>query len=288
MIAESELERQSHTKGWASLGGVLAALGGLAGVVGVFLPWALARVTFRGGNPFAELAPELEGLPSFSLPAFVGRAETVTAPGTSDLAGQVAALLGLAAVVVAVFMILAPSTLRRRWGIGLAVLGSLITLLVVMGFVGVERIARAEFIGAAKEQAESLLAAAGPLGSILSEPLNQVIDALGDLFQLDARLGVGLYVSGAGGILASVGGLLALVDPGGRGLRGALADWEAGDRAELHRVLSGSPEARAASIEELRASPDRRWMADLLVDLEKDHKARGQILEVLDALDRGR
>jgi hypothetical protein len=165
----------------ASVASGLAALGGVAAVVGAFLLWAELRV--GGGQEF------------FGTPG-----QTVGAAGTGHWTGILALMGGVAAFLGAVGAVAftdAPS--RRRAAAVAAIAGLVVVVAAALGWWQREEIA----VGGVPGGREALAFAR----EFVREFRREGIDVGAEIPTVVA--GAGLWVSGAGGFLAAAGGMIS-------------------------------------------------------------------------------
>lgn len=188
-----------------SAGAIVAIVGGVMLAIGSFLTWATVSVdTTALINKLAEtlgLPPEqLQGLPTDSLSSSVS--------GWDGSDGKITLVVGVI-IIVAAIVIFAKPRLRVAMGAVVIVAG------LVGGGVAAYDASRVKDVANDAEAAAVEAAGSELEGSGLS---------VGDIFEgaFDVTAGVGLWVCIAGGVIALVGGVLALrerrdVSPGAMG-----------------------------------------------------------------------
>lgn len=283
------MEGPSARTGTVSIAGIVALAGAIAAVVGIFLDWVtVTSVSFEGplvGEPFVGVADllDLSGVPTGDIDAsFAGRA---------DWTGLVAGLAGLAAAVAALLVALMPDARSRRPVAVVTTAGGVAALAMAMQAYGdLDRIAEAELIGPAAQQARDLIP--GPVLIYLGGLIDQVVEQLKGMMSVAADPATGLYVTGAGGLIAALGGAgafwRAVVPEAGRPrIRGplgrAVARLDPDDRAELLRVLTAPDETRSEALRGFYGRPGKGSWAPILTELQGDDRARRAIVAALRA-----
>ena len=176
-----------------SAGAIVAIVGGIMLAIGSFLTWATVSVdTTALINKLAEtlgLPPEqLQGLPADSFSSSVS--------GWDGSDGKITLVVGVI-IIVAAIVIFARPRLRVAMGAVVIVAG------LVGGGVAAYDASRVKDVANDAEAAAVAAAGSELEGSGLS---------VGDIFEgaFDVTAGVGLWVCIAGGVIALVGGVLAL------------------------------------------------------------------------------
>jgi hypothetical protein len=161
---------------------IVAGIGGLVALIGVFLNWATLTSSLEGGQ--------------FAGQQFGPASQSVGATGISHWTGIIALVAALAAIAAAVGMVLLqdPST-RRTAGMAAMAGGAVALLMAILGVVMSESIALADVPG----------------GRQALDFARQFAEQLGvQGFGIDTGPGLGVFVTAIGGVVAAVGGFMAL------------------------------------------------------------------------------
>lgn len=258
---------------WGWVGNGLALVGGIAAVVGVLLPWGTGTARFVGGELFGyQLPPPLAGVAGAAP-------RSLSFTGTSDWTGFLAMGAGLCLAAAVLVGAMAPNG-RGWWPVVAGIAGALAVAAAVQAAIDMDRIARDAFLAPVYQEADRL---GGFLG-LVPGLLDRLIEEFGNLFEFDARPGIGLVVTGVGGVLAVAS--VATGQLGGRPrharLQHVLARWTPDARADLQAALQSQPEVRREMVARFRDRPDRRGLAELLDELERDDAARTAIERALE------
>jgi hypothetical protein len=164
------------------LAAIVAGVGGLAALIGVFLNWATLTSSLEGG----ELAGQQFGP--------ISRSEG--AAGLGHWTGILALVAALVVIAAAVALVVLQDPATRRIAALAALGGGAVALLMaILGVVMSESIALADVPG----------------GRQAIDFARQFAEQLGvQGFRIDTGPGLGVFVTALGGALAAVGGFLAL------------------------------------------------------------------------------
>jgi hypothetical protein len=168
------------------VGSILLAIGGVVLAVGSILTWAKASIDL------SALAKALGVDPS--LLSGAGTETSRSFAGTSIIDGKIVLACGIVAIVVAV-----AATMRRELWKTLGIL-AIVAGLVGGGLALWDISTKEDVVSDAKDAAAPSLAAVGIDASVLD-----------DVF--DVSLGIGIFLSVAGGIVVLVGGLFLISKP---------------------------------------------------------------------------
>jgi hypothetical protein len=261
-------------------GAGLAVAGGTLAVFGVLLPWGQALATFEGGALFGE------PIPAYLSSVIPAEAYSFSFTGSSQWIGWVAGAGGVAALGMA-GVALFGSGRSRRWTAFAFVGGAVAVAAAVQGAMDTEGLARTALMAPVRDEIAGfgLGIGLGPLAGLV----DRVLEEIAKLFAVDAQPGLGLAVTGVGGLLALSGGAVGLT--GGRPtratrVRAALGRFTPETRRELLVALSAEPEARALLASQARGDPERRWLAELLDGVAEDERSRASITAALRELER--
>jgi hypothetical protein len=184
---------QPHTEpttAWSApppVAAIVAGIGGLSALIGVFLDWATITTSFEGGQFAGQ-----------QLPAFT---ESVgTAQGLDHWTGIVALVASVVAVAGAIGSVVVQDSGTRRIAVMAAIGGGLVALLTaIVGMVVSESIAVSTFPG----------------GSQALEFARQFAEQLGGQgFRIHTGPSLGVFVTALGGAAAAGGGFMALRQAG--------------------------------------------------------------------------
>jgi uncharacterized membrane protein len=182
------MEQQPHTEPTTPsrvsppAGAIVAGIGGLLTLVGVFLHWARLTSTLEGGQ--------------FAGQQFGPASQSVGATGISHWTGILALVAGLVAVAAAIAIVVLqdPGT-RRMAAMAAAGGGTLALLMAILGIVMSESIALGDVPG----------------GKQALDFARQFAEQLGvEGFGIDTGPAMGVFVTAMGGALAAGGGFMAL------------------------------------------------------------------------------
>jgi hypothetical protein len=163
-------------------GAIVAGIGGLVALIGVFLHWAKLTSSLEGGQ--------------FEGQQFGAATQSVGAAGTSHWTGILALVAALVAVAAAVAIVVLQDPGTRRMAAMAAVGGGAVALLMaVLGIVMSETIAVGDVPG----------------GRQALDFARQFAQQLGvEGFGIDTGPAIGVFLTAAGGAVAAVGGFMAL------------------------------------------------------------------------------
>jgi hypothetical protein len=163
-------------------GAIVAGIGGLVALIGVFLPWANVTTAFEGGQLGGQ--------------QFGGASQSVGATGISHWTGILALIAALVTLAVAVGVVVLQDPGTRRTAAIVAVGGGGAAL--VMAILGVV-------------MSESIAVGSAPGGREALDFARQFADQLGlEGFRVDTGPAIGVFVTALGGAVAVAGGFLAL------------------------------------------------------------------------------
>jgi hypothetical protein len=162
-------------------GAIVAGIGGLVALVGVFLHWAKLTSSLEGGQ--------------FAGQQFGAMSQSVGASGTSHWTGILALVAGLVAVAAAIAIVVFQDSGTRRMAAMTALGGGALALLMaILGIVMSETIAVGDVPG----------------GRQALEFARQFAQQLGvEGFGIDTGPAIGVFVTAVGGAVAAVGGFMA-------------------------------------------------------------------------------
>jgi hypothetical protein len=162
---------------------ILAGIGGLVALIGVFLDWANVTSSFAGGQFAGQQLPEIS--------------ETVsTVRGLSHWTGLLALVAGIATVGAAIAIVLLHDPATRRMATVVALGGGgLAFLLALLGFF----------------MSEAIVVGGDPEGRLALEFQRQFAERFGGQgFSVDTGPAIGVFVTAVGGAVAAAGGLMGL------------------------------------------------------------------------------
>src|SRR3990170_887742 len=181
------MERSSGRKGVALVAAIVIAVGAVAGLASVFLPWAaITEVTFEGGTVLGEVVPSFEEL---GLPGVAGTAgEGFAAVGRSDIAGFLAGILFVAALAAAA----TAASRSRGFGALLAVASGILALVLAL-----TSLFRSHAIATAALRADIHREATDLVGfnPLLGGLLHRFVDEALGLFTFESSPGPGVYLA---------------------------------------------------------------------------------------------
>jgi hypothetical protein len=163
-------------------GAIVAGIGGLLALFGVFLDWANLTSSLQGGQFAGQQIP--------------AASQSVGASGTSHWTGILALLAAVVALVAAagIWALRDPAT-RRTAAMAATGAGAVALLMAVMAFFMTESIALADVPG----------------GREALDFARQFAEQLGvQGFGIETSAAIGVFVTAVGGAVAAVGGFLAL------------------------------------------------------------------------------
>lgn len=278
---------------------LLALLGGVAAIVGVFLAWAdPSRVSLDTERLLASLASGF-GLDPGTVPgtgvAPGGPALGASVPGRADPLGLGAALAGFVAVIGSVLALLMPDArMRRIGGIVAAGAGVAVIALAASAWVDAAGLVLEEIVDQVRAEADRQLDVLLPgvpfMGLVTGPLLDRLEAALRASLEVEAEAGVGLLLSLGGGAAAALGGVVIVVRDLGEGthrvdpLVEVAARLTAGDREHLLRVLATPDQGRGDAIRAFCDRPGYESWAPVLEELERSPRLRREVAETLRAV----
>lgn len=286
------------TRLWSPIA-LLALLGGIAAIVGVFLAWAdPSRVSLDTERLLASLASGF-GLDPSSVPGTGvtpgGAALGASVPGRADALGIGAALSGFVAVTGAVLALLMPDARMRRIG-GIVAVGAGLAVIAfaASAWVDAAGLVLEEIVDQVRAEADrqlDLLLPGVPFAGLVTGPLlDRLEGALRASLEVEAVAGVGLLLSLVGGGAATLGGVAIVVRELAEGpdrldpLVEVAAQLTPGDREHLLRVLSTPDQARAEAIRAFCDRPGYESWTPVLDELERSPRLRREVAETLRAV----
>jgi hypothetical protein len=173
---------QTNTTTSLPTGAIVAGVGGLLAIIGVFLEWASVTTSIEGGQFAGQPIP--------------GGTESVGATGISHWTGIVALMASVAALAAAAGIVsLREAATRRTSAMVAAGAGGLALLMTIVAFLMSESIALADVPG----------------GAQALDFARQFAEQLGvGGIEIDVGPSMGVFVTAIGGAIAVVGGVLAL------------------------------------------------------------------------------
>lgn len=167
-------------------GAIVLVIGGALMSVGAFLTWLTAKLDLTA---VAAAVKEQIGIDISTVPSFANSQASFSAAGTKGWEGKLALIVGIVALVIGILLIVATmsASVASRIGLVTGVIGILVAVEAML--------TKSSGIDSAKAASAGSLAGSGLTPSIFDNAFK-------------VSVGIGLYVTILGGVLAIVGGIM--------------------------------------------------------------------------------